>query len=111
MVIFGTLTANSVEFVDVHRAKDEANDIVTLSPDKRTIPFRFVNYGGVDGLDFATHCTASFTAHIDMKGTLTSTSAIHLGANAANPTSNPFTIERVYGSNSPTTTTATTNPV
>ena len=109
-VIFGTLTANSGEFVDVHRAKDEANDVVTLSPDKRTILFRFVNYGWVDGLDFATHCTTSFTAHLDMKGTVASTSAIHLGADAASPTSNPFTIERVYGSDSPATTT-TTNPV
>ena len=106
VVFSGTLTTSG-RFVDVHRVKDEGNDIVAVSPDKHTILFRFVNYGWVDGLNFATHCSESFNVGIDISGRLASTDAIHLGDTKAHPTSNPFKIERVHGPGGPRPTTTT----
>jgi hypothetical protein len=102
-------------FVLVHRVRDEGNDIVAVSANHRTILFRFVNYGWVDGLDFATHCSTGFSASFYIAGVLAPTSAVHLGADAVNPTSNPFDIERGQGSLSsnggvPTTTTSAAAP-
>jgi hypothetical protein len=109
VVFSGTLTTGG-QFVHVRRVKDEGNDIVAVSPNKHMILFRFVNYGYVDGLDFATHCSEAFTSSISMSGHLASTAAIHLGRTAAHPTSNPFKIERVHGPGTPTTTTTTVPP-
>ena len=114
VIISGTLHTDG-RFVLVHRVRDEGNDIVAVSANHRTILFRFVNYGWVDGLDFATHCSTGFSASFYIAGVLAPTSAVHLGADAVNPTSNPFDIERGQGSLSsnggvPTTTTSTAAP-
>jgi hypothetical protein len=93
VVFSGTLTTGG-QFADVKRVKDEANDIVVLSPNKHTILFRFVNFGYVDGLDFATHCSKGFTASFDISGHLAPSGKVHLGAGEVNPTSNPFRVER-----------------
>jgi hypothetical protein len=106
VVFSGTFTTGG-RFVDVHRVRDEGNDIVAVSPDKHTIMFRFVNYGWVDGLNFATHCSESFSVNIDIGGRLASSAAIHLGDTKAHPTSNPFKIERVHGPGGPGPTTTT----
>ena len=88
VIIAGTLHTDG-RFVFVHRVRDEGNDIVAVSANHRTILFRFVNYGWVDGLDFATHCSTGFSASFYIAGTLAPTGAVHLGANEVNPTSNP----------------------
>ena len=93
-VIFsGTLTTSG-KFVDLTRVKDEANDIVAISPNHRTITFRFVNYGWVDGLNFATHCSTSFDVRIAIDAALAPTSLVHLGAAEVSPLTNPFDIAR-----------------
>jgi hypothetical protein len=114
VIIAGTLHTDG-KFTLVHRVRDEGNDIVALSANHRTILFRFVNYGSVDGLDFATRCSTGFSASFYIEGTLAPTGAVHLGANEVNPTSNPFDIERVQGSlgsngGAPTPTTSTASP-
>ena len=91
-VISGTLTTGG-KFVDVRRGQG-GNDIVALSANKRTILFRFVNYGWVDGFDFATRCSAGFSASFYVGGNLASTAAIHLGAASASPTTNPLKVQR-----------------
>jgi len=96
-VIISGMFSTAGRFVDVHRVRDEGNDIVTVGPNRHLILFRFVNYGYVDGLNFATHCSESFTVTLDVSGHLASSKAVHLGANEVNPTSNPFKIERVHG--------------
>jgi hypothetical protein len=73
------------------------DDIVVVGPAKHTILFRFVNYGMVDGLDFATHCSPAFTVKIYVEGQLASPGSVHLGQSDGNPTSNPFKIERARG--------------
>jgi hypothetical protein len=97
VIISGTLHTDG-KFVLVHRVRDEGNDIVALSANHRTILFRFVNYGWVDGLDFATRCSTGFSASFYISGTLAPTSAVHLGAGEVGPTSNPFDVERGQGS-------------
>jgi len=98
VIIAGTLHTTGGKFTLVHRMRDEGNDIVALSANHRTILFRFVNYGWVDGLDFATRCATGFSVSFYIEGTLAPTSAVHLGANEVNPTTNPFDIERGQGS-------------
>jgi hypothetical protein len=89
----GTLTTGG-QFVDVERVRDESNDIVALSPNKHTIIFRFVNYGWVDGLNFATHCSTGFSTGVRVDGSLAPVSLLHLGAAEVSPLTNPFKIER-----------------
>lgn len=96
VIIAGTLHTEG-RFVFVHRVRYPGYDVVAVSPNHRTILFRFVNYGWVDGFDFATRCSDGFSASFYIGGTLAPTDAVHLGAGAVNPTNNPFTIERVDG--------------
>ncbi|HTT92393.1 MAG TPA: hypothetical protein VMF65_22770 [Acidimicrobiales bacterium] len=92
-VISGTLTTTTGKFVDVRRAKG-VNDIVALSGNKRTILFRFVDYGWVDGFDFATRCAEGFSASFYIGGNLAPTTSIHLGAGATGPPTDPFKVQR-----------------
>jgi hypothetical protein len=91
-VISGTLTTAG-KFLDVRRG-EQGNDIVAVSGNKRTILFRFVDYGWVDGFDFATRCAGGFSASFYIGGTPVSTSSIHLGAAAVSPATNPFRVVR-----------------
>ena len=91
-VISGTLTTGG-KFVDVRRG-GEGDDIVAVSGNKRTILFRFVNYGWLDGFDFATRCSGGFSASFYIGGNLASTTSIHLGAAATSPSTNPFRVQR-----------------
>lgn len=109
-VVISGILSTSGKFVDVHRVRDESNDIVALSPNRHFILFRFVNYGYVDGLNFATHCSGGFSMSLDVSGHLAPTGAIHLGANEVNPTSNPFKVERVLLPVLPPVTTTTVAP-
>jgi hypothetical protein len=113
VIIAGTLHTDG-KFTLVHRVRDEGNDVVALSANHKTILFRFVNYGWVDGLDFATHCSTGFSASFYIGGTLAPVGAVHLGGNEVSPTSNPFDVERGQGSlgsdgGVPTTTTSTSS--
>ena len=96
-VVFSGALTTSGQFVSVHRASYNRADIVFVSRDRHTIVFRFVNYGWVDGLDFATQCSPALTMSIAMDGQLVSTDAIHLGGAAASPTNNPMRVERARG--------------
>jgi hypothetical protein len=91
-VISGTLTTGG-KFVDVRRAQ-AGDDIVAVSSNKRTILFRFVNYGWLDGFDFATRCSAGFSASFYIGGSLASTTSLHLGGAATSPSTNPFRVQR-----------------
>ena len=91
-VISGTLTTGG-KFVDVRRG-EAGDDIVAVSANKRTILFRFVNYGWVDGFDFATRCSAGFSASFYIGGNLASATSIHLGGASVSPSTNPFRVQR-----------------
>ncbi len=76
------------------KVRDERHDIIRLSPDHKTLTFRFVNYGGIDGVDFRADCAKTVTFSAAANGHELPTSRVFLGAHRVHPTSDPFTIER-----------------
>ena len=61
---------------------------------KSVADFRFVNYGGVDGLNFVTKCSATVTVHVKRNGVTMDAAHVYIGTSGAHPTAVPFTINR-----------------
>jgi hypothetical protein len=94
LIFAGSLSVTSGQFLDLTSLSDQPRDIVALSPNKRTIYFRFVDFGLLDGLNFATHCAKAFAVKIYEGGSLLPANAVHLGSSSANPPSDPFKVAR-----------------
>jgi hypothetical protein len=73
----------------------EPQDVVTLSADKKTITYRFVNYGGVDGFDFRASCSSRLAFTGRMAGLRLPDWRIRLGLHSRHPLENPFVIRRI----------------
>ena len=73
----------------------EGGDFVALSADRKTITYRFVNYGRVDGLNFQTGCARKLTFTGNMNGSRLSRSLIWIGAKNVHPLQNLFSVTRV----------------
>jgi hypothetical protein len=73
----------------------EAGDVVTLSLDRKTITYRFTNYGGVDGFDFRTSCAQRLTFLGKASGERLPRTRIWLGSGNEHPLENPFVVIRV----------------
>lgn len=73
----------------------EAGDRISLSADKLTLTYQFVNHGHVDGIDFRTACADRLQVGGSMNGVLLPTSRIWIGAKGNHPLQNPFVINRV----------------
>lgn len=73
----------------------EKGDVVTLSADRKTLTYRFVDYGAIDGVDFTTACASriSFAGRLD--GRLLPTGRVWLGVAGRHPLENPFVVARV----------------
>jgi hypothetical protein len=93
VVIAGRLSASN-GFSHITRVRLEKADAVTLSADHKTLTFRFTNYGYIDGINFAADCSRLMRVKIRINDAVASPRQIKLGKRRANPTSNPFTIER-----------------
>lgn len=93
-VVFSGTLYTAGQFVDVRPLSDEGTDIVVVGAGSHAIYFRFVDYGWVDGLDFATRCSEGLTTRIDINGVPAPTVGIHLGRKALPPAGNPFRISR-----------------
>lgn len=95
-VFSGTITATdglrSIKF------RAEAGDTLVRSADGRSAAFRFTNYGGVDGIDFAAGCSKDVTFRLAVGGAKADPVIIKLGAQEQSPASNPFTISRTQAS-------------
>ena len=78
----------------VIRVRDEKNDVVKVTDNGHILMFRFVNYGGVDGVDFTTTCTPGLAAGMRADGSAMPTRFIHLGDKDTHPGSNPFIVRR-----------------
>jgi len=92
-VFTGTIVSSAP--LDAVPVKLEKNDVVTVSADKKTITYRLVNYGRIDGFDFRTACASrlSFSGRLD--GVRLPTSRIWLGAFNRHPLENPFVVVRI----------------
>jgi hypothetical protein len=94
LVFSGNLTTAG-KFVDVVAVSGGSNDIVFESANKHAVSFRFVNYGLVDGLDFATQCAKAFSVTVHIGGVAAPADAVHLGATSVSPAGNPFKVQRL----------------
>jgi len=74
----------------------EKGDTFTLSADKLTLTYRFVNHGRVDGLDFTTACAERLVIGGSMNGAKLPIGRIWIGAGGIHPLQNPFVLRRVH---------------
>ena len=81
--------------LDAAPVKLEGRDFVALSADRKTITYRLVNYGGIDGFNFRTSCARSLSFLGYMNGAKLPVSRIWLGYYNVHPLQNPFTATRV----------------
>lgn len=94
VVFTGTIHASAA--LDGVPIKLEPSDSFTLSADHKTITYRFVNYGWIDGLDFKTSCARALTVRGSMSGHKLPVGRIWLGHYGRHPLSNPFVVIRVH---------------
>ena len=92
MVFRGVITASGP--ITFQRVRDEHRDKVVLSSDKRTMVFRFVNYGGIDGVDFVDSCATTTKFALALNGHRLGRNHVYIGANSARPPHDPFVISR-----------------
>jgi hypothetical protein len=100
-VFSGYLTTQSGELTDVAamaavaaNAGPAGDDIIYETADKHTVFFRFVGFGLLDGLNFATQCVRGFAVSIHIGLRALPHGAVHLGSSGASPASNPFRVTR-----------------
>ena len=92
LVFTGRITASSP--ITFARVRDESHDRTALSSDGKTLTFRFVNYGGIDGVDFTDACATTTTFALAVNGHRAPLDRLYVGAHSSRPRSNPFTISR-----------------
>ena len=93
VVFTGTITSRG-QIGNVVRVKDETGDKVKVGPKGHTLSFRFVDYGGVDGVNFTTTCTPGLRVSLKADRSVIQTQFIHLGDQKVHPGTNPFRIRR-----------------
>ena len=93
-VVFAGRLSASNGFSRVTKVAFEKADWLKLSSDGKQLTFRFTNYGYIDGINLAANCSRLIRVNIQINGSSASPRQIKLGKHRANPTSNPFTIER-----------------
>jgi hypothetical protein len=73
----------------------EGRDAAWLSADRRTLGFRFYDYGHIDGVDFVTRCASRLTvAGLTVDGSPLPAGRVYLGHFRLHPAQVPFTIDR-----------------
>ena len=94
-VVFAGTVTSAGTIKDVKPVKLEKDDVVKVGPDGHTLYFSFTDFGGVDGVDFATTLTPGLKVEMKVDGSDFPLRFIHLGAHGVHPASNPFLIRRV----------------
>lgn len=93
-VVFAGAVTSAGQIGHVVRVRDEKDDVVKVTDHGHTLMFRFVNYGGVDGVDFTTTCTPGLRVGFKVDGSSMPPSYVHLGDKKVHPGSDPFLIRR-----------------
>jgi hypothetical protein len=92
IIFSGTIVANTA--LSVTPYKLEGGDAFALSADKKTLTYRFSNYGRIDGLDFRTACATRLWFRGSVAGVRLPTGRIWIGRAGRHPLQNPFVILR-----------------
>jgi hypothetical protein len=93
-VVFTGVIGSRGTIGHVVRIRDEKDDVVKVGPRGHALIFRFVDYGGVDGVDFTTTCTPGLRMGFRADHTVIAPEFVHLGDKKAHPASDPFVIRR-----------------
>lgn len=96
MVFQGAIHADKP--LTFQRVRDEQQDRVWMSADHRTLRFRLVNHGGLDGFDFTDACAGTMKVALLLDGYRVRPGHIYLGGHATHPAQNPFAISRTQAS-------------
>lgn len=88
----GTIRANKPIHVRAFRL--EAGDRFTVSADRLSVTYRFVNHGRLDGLDLTTECATRLGVSTRLNGSLLPVRRIWLGHYGRHPLQNPFVVLR-----------------
>ena len=88
----GRIVANAAMTVTPVRL--EKGDVWALSADKKTVTYRFANYGNADGLDIKTACATRLAFKGSMSGSLLPIGRISIGRAGHHPLQNPFAVTR-----------------
>jgi hypothetical protein len=75
----------------------EGGDSISLSADHRTLTYRLINHGGIDGLNIRTACATRLTFSGLISGARLPTGRIWIGRVDHHPRTNPFTVARLAG--------------
>jgi hypothetical protein len=92
VVFSGTVVSSAA--LSVHPYRLEAGDTFALSADKKTLTYRFTNYGHIDGLDFRTACADRLWFRGSMAGVKLPVNRIWIGRAGHHPLQNPFVVLR-----------------
>ncbi|MEO3782613.1 DUF2613 domain-containing protein [Actinocorallia sp. B10E7] len=93
--VYAGSIVSPVRIHGVQRVRKEWRDKVWLSKDRKTLHFRFVNRGKLDGVNFRTACASSLTITAAKGGGRTlPPKRVYLGVDRVNPPSVPFTVHR-----------------
>jgi hypothetical protein len=93
-VVFTGIIKSRGQIGNVTPVKNEKDDIVKVGPKGHALRFRFVDYGGVDGVDFTTTCTPGLQVSLRVDRTTVQPQYVHLGDKKVAPGSDPFRIRR-----------------
>jgi hypothetical protein len=74
--------------------KLEKDDKLAVGPQDHVMTFRFVNYGGIDGIDFTTHCADALHINLKVDGHELPLDRVFVGHTSFHPPSMPFVIDR-----------------
>lgn len=96
VVFTGTITSKG-KIANLVKVRDEKGDVAKVGPKGHTLRFRFVDYGGVDGVDFTTTCTPGLQVSLKADKTTMQPEFVHLGDKNTHPGSDPFRIRRRDG--------------
>jgi hypothetical protein len=88
----GKIIANAA--MSVTPVRLEKGDVFALSADKKTVTYRFANYGNVDGLDIKTSCATRLWFRGSMSGSLLPVGRIWIGRAGHHQLQNPFVVTR-----------------
>ncbi len=93
VVFTGRIAASAALTVTPFRL--EKGDTITLSADKKSLTYKFYNYGYLDGIDFKTACAHRLAFGGSMAGHKLPVSRIWLGHRHRHPLENPFVVIRI----------------